>query len=150
MYKHFKHGVPSVWCMHSYIIENTRINSSAAKCKQTVYICQILPYCLLKFLGVKRVYFYICSIISVAVKYQKLNFRYCEHKHPPPHIPPPPPPTEKCQWFFRIQRLKFQRITAQHTQVHLLRLSWGSVRGSYCSNSELCALSVRSIIDAIL
>ncbi len=34
------------------------------------------------------------------------------------------------------QRMKFQRITSQQTQVHL-RLSWGSVHGSYCSNIEL-------------
>ncbi len=37
-------------------------------------------------------------------------------------------------------RLKFQRITAQQTQVHL-RLSWGSVHGSNWSNIELGGLT---------
>jgi hypothetical protein len=39
-----------------------------------------------------------------------------------------------------FQRLEYQRITEQQTQVHL-RLSWGSVHGSYCSNIELGGLN---------
>ncbi len=38
------------------------------------------------------------------------------------------------------QRLEFQRITALQTQVSL-RLSWGSVHGSYCSNIEVVGQS---------
>ncbi len=38
------------------------------------------------------------------------------------------------------RRQEFQRITAQQTQVHLM-LSWGSVHGSYCSNTELGGLT---------
>ncbi len=37
------------------------------------------------------------------------------------------------------QRLEHQRNAAQQAQVHL-RLSWGSVHGSYCSNIELGGL----------
>jgi hypothetical protein len=53
---------------------------------------------------------------------------------------------ELHKWFrsevsFRsFRRLEFKRITAQQTQVHL-RLSWGSVHGSLCSNIELDGLT---------
>ncbi len=43
-------------------------------------------------------------------------------------------------WLNLHLRLKFQRITAQRTQVHQ-RLSWGSVHGSCCSNTELGGLT---------
>ncbi len=39
-----------------------------------------------------------------------------------------------------VLRVEFQKITAQQTQVHL-RLSCGSVHGSYCSNIELGGLT---------
>ena len=43
-------------------------------------------------------------------------------------------------WLNLHLRLKFQRITAQRTQVHQ-RLSWGHVHGSCCSNTELGGLT---------
>ncbi len=41
-----------------------------------------------------------------------------------------------CVYNIHILRLEFQRIPAQQTQVHPM-LSWGSVHGSYCSNTVL-------------
>ncbi len=39
-----------------------------------------------------------------------------------------------------LQRLEFQRTTTQQTQVHL-RLTWGSIHGSYCSNIDQIGLT---------